>query len=215
MSNFWRANTGVLIMDQQKMKVNRALKLIAKLSIDKSSQVFSKMLKTGAQIDLENVYVEDISKITEKIISGESEAVVGSFIDLVGDAPFKFLFYVSYKDSLLLTDLILQKELGTTKEFDLYAKSAVQEIGNIMASAISNVFATDFQITMKPTPPIVINDFASTIFQEYIISVAMEKNEILIIESLFKVTSQDIKCSMFILPMEESEKILSYVASTM
>jgi len=202
-------------MSVDKQKTDRALKLIATLSIDKSSQVLSKTIKAGAKIDLEDVYVSDISTVTEKVIATENNEVVGAFIDLVGDAPFKFLFYVDIKDSLTLTDLMINREVGTTKEFDLYAQSCVQEIGNILSSAITNVFANDFQITMKPEPPTVISDFASTLFQEYIMGTALETNEILIIESVFKVISQDISCRMFIMPTGDSEKILSYIVRTM
>ncbi|MCD4780389.1 MAG: chemotaxis protein CheC [Candidatus Omnitrophica bacterium] len=198
-----------------RLKVDKALKLIAKLSIDKSSQVLSKMIKSGARIDLENVCVVDITEATEKVIGQSDQEVVGAFIDLVGDAPFKFLFYVNVADSLVLTDLILKREIGMTKIFDVYAQSAVQEMGNILSSAISNVFSSDFQISMAPTPPTVINDYASTVFTEYIMSVAVDKNEILIIESVFNIVATNIGCRMFILPVGESEKILSYVASTM
>lgn len=196
-------------------KINRALKLIASLSIDKSSQVFSKIIKTGAKIELEDVYFADISEITSKIMERDQGEVVGAFVDLLGDAPFKFLFYVDVKDSLLLTDLILRKELGTTKEFNLYAQSAVQEIGNILASAITNVFASDFQISMRPSPPTVVNDFASTIFSEYIMNTSPDRNSILLIESIFQVVSENIHCQMFIMPSGDSDKILSYMANTM
>ena len=196
-------------------EVDRALKLIAKLSIDKSSQVFSKTIRAGAKIVLEDVYMTDISEASITVNQNQDEEVVGAFIDLIGEAPFKFLFFVKKDDSLALTDLMLQREIGTTKEFDVYAQSAVQEIGNILASAISNVFAADFQITMKPSPPVVVRDFAGTVFSEYLVSVGMERDEILIIESLFQVTTQDIQSRMFILPMPESEKILQYVSNSM
>ncbi|MCK5579806.1 MAG: chemotaxis protein CheC [Candidatus Omnitrophica bacterium] len=199
----------------EKKKIDRALKLIAGLSIDKSSQVLSKMIKMGASIEMRDVYMADISQLTANRTAEDEKEVVGAFIDLVGDAPFKFLFYVSADDSLVLTDLILRREVGTSKEFDLYSQSAVQEIGNILASAITNVFATDFQISMRPSPPVVVNDYASTIFQEYIMSAALERDEILIIETVFCVVQQDISCRMFILPMQESEKILNYIVSTM
>ncbi len=195
-------------------RVNKAIKLIAQLSIDRSSQVFSKLIKTGASITMENAYIADISDLTRRINEND-EPVVGTFIDLVGDAPFKFLFYVRIEDSFVLTDLMLKRPTGSTKTLDLYASSAVQEIGNIIASAISNVFSTDFQIGMKPTPPVVISDYAGTIFQEYIMAAAAQKNEILLIESNFQVLKNNVKCHLFILPIGNSEKVLSYIASTM
>ena len=47
--------------------VHYVLRIVAKLSIDKASQVLSKMVKNGARIDLEKVYVADISKITREL----------------------------------------------------------------------------------------------------------------------------------------------------
>lgn len=190
-------------------KIQRALQLIANLSIDKASQVLSKMIKAGARIELENVYLADISKATEKIIIEEQGDVVGAYVDLVGDLPFKFLFYVAAQDSLIVTDLILRKELGTTKDFNLYVTSSVQELGNILSSAVTNVFASDFQISMRPTPPKVVHDYASTVFGEFIMDAAAQQNEILMIESQFRVVRMNISCRMFLLPTGDAQKTLA------
>ncbi|HNX91075.1 MAG TPA: hypothetical protein PKG81_04390, partial [Candidatus Omnitrophota bacterium] len=76
-----------------KVKLSRAVELISKLSIDKASQVFSKLIKSGARIELEKAYVADISEATAKIAADNNE-VVGVYVDIVGDIPLKFLFYV-------------------------------------------------------------------------------------------------------------------------
>ncbi len=190
-------------------EIDRALKLVANLAIDKASQVLSKMVKAGARIDVENVALVDITEATEKIMRTEEGEVVGAFVDLIGDMPFKFLFYVDAQDSLTLTDLILRRELGTSKKFDLYVTSSVQELGNILASAVTNVFATDFQIKMRPSPPRVVNDYTSTVFGEYIMEASADQNEILMIESQFKVVRMNIKCRMFLLPQGDAQKELS------
>ncbi len=195
-------------------RINKAIKMVAKLSIDKGSQVFSKLIKTGARIDMENAFLGDLTTVTEDI-NRQNTSVVGAIINLVGDANFKFLFYVQIEDSMILADLMLKREVGTTKEFDIYASSAVQEVGNILASAISGVFASDFSINLKPTPPVVINDFVGSLFQEFLLSSVGEKNEILIIESCFHIVRNNIHAHMFLLPLGDSEKVLSYIANTM
>ncbi len=194
-------------------KINRAIKLVAKISIDKASQVFSKLIKTGARIEMEHAFLADITSVTEQV-NRENANVVGAFIDLTGEANFKFLFHVPIQDSMILADLMLRREVGTTKEFDLYAASAVQEIGNILASAISGVFASDFGIDIQPTPPVVVNDYVGTVFQEFLVSALPEQNDILMIESCFHVIKNDIHCHMYLLPLGESEKILSYIINT-
>ncbi len=191
--------------------VHYVLRIVAKLSIDKASQVLSKMVKAGSRIELEKVYLADISKATEAVMDSEQGDVVGAFVDLVGDIPFKFLFYVDAKDSMFLADLILRRPDGTTKTIDVYTMSAVQELGNILSSAITNVFASDFQVAMKPRPPVMVHDYASTIFQEYIMDTASEQNEILMIESVFRVVKLDIKCRMFLLPKSDAQKTLENI----
>lgn len=192
-------------------EIDRALKLVANLSIDKASQVLSKMIKVGAKIEVEGVFLEDITKATERIMHADTGDVVGAFVDLVGDLPFKFLFYVDANDSLTLSDLILRRELGTAKKMDIYVTSSVQELGNVLASAITNVFASDFQIKMKPTPPLVVHDYASTVFGEFIMEAAAEQNEILMIESMFRVVRLNIKCRMFLLPKGDAQKELASI----
>jgi len=193
-------------------RISKVIELIAQLSVDKASQVLSKMVKAGARIVLEEAYVVNISEATEKI-NAEGGEVMGAFVNLVGDIPFKFLFYADAPDALVLTDLILQKKVGTTNEFNLYVNGTIQEMGNIMASAVCNVFASDFQINMKPSPPEVVHDFVGTIFEECIMEVASQKDEVFIIESKFCVVKSDIKCNMFILPMPGSEEALNEICS--
>jgi len=198
-------------MDEKK-NVNKVIELIARLSIDRSSQVFSKMVKAGARIVLDRVYVADISQVTENMEKSNTECI-GALIDLEGDAPFKFLVMIDAKDVLILTDLFLQREIGTAKEHDVYTMSCVQEVGNILASAITNVFAHDFQMNLKPTPPQVLFDYQGTIFSEYLMNVGSKSNEVFIIESQFSIVNHNINCGMFITPLDGSLNTLSYLTN--
>lgn len=200
---------------QTNPKISKAVELIAQLSVDRASQVLSKLVKSGARIILEKAYMADIAEATARVNSEDMQGeVIGSIVDMLGDAPFRFLFYCDAPGCLALTDLILQREVGLSKEFDIYVKSAVQEMGNILASSVCNVFSSDFEIAMKPTPPKVIHDFIGAVFQEFVMGVAMETDEILIIESRFLVVKYDIKCNIYILPFPGSEKTINYICNT-
>lgn len=191
-------------------RVSKAIELIAQLSIDRASQVLSKLVKSGAKITLEKAYMTTVAEATAKVNAEEGE-VMGALIDLMGSAPFKFLFYTSVESSRLMTELILQRKAASIDNFDLYVHSAVQEVGNILSSAVCNVFASDFNIAIKPSPPTVIHDFAGTVFQECILDTVSEEDDILIIESQFCIVRRNIYCNMFILPMPGSEKTLNYI----
>ena len=196
-------------------KISKAVELIAQLSVDRASQVLSKLIRSGARITLERAYMTDISEATAKINAQENDVeVIGSLVDMIGDAPFKFLFYADAPSCLILTDLILQREVGLTKEFNIYVRSTIQEIGNIMASAVCNVFASDFEIAMKPTPPKVVHDFLGTVFQEFVMGTAAERDEVMIIESRFYIVRYDVKCTIYILPFPGSDKTINYICNT-
>lgn len=189
---------------------NKAVELIIQLSIDRVSQLFSKFIKVGAKISLEKAYVTDLSEATARINAEDVQnEVIGSIVDVTGDAPFKFLFYAGAPTCLILTDLILQRKVGTSTEFDIYVHSAMQEIGNILASGVCSVFAADFNIRIKPTPPKVAHDFLGTIFQEFVMETAAESDQVLIVESRFNVVRHNLRCNMFILPSPGTEGVIN------
>lgn len=187
---------------------HKVMRMIAEMSIDRASRSLSKMVKAGARIDLERAEVVNVSSVTKKI-NEENVEVMGAVVDLEGDAPFKFLFLTEAMNSLTLAELILRKERGSIKNFEVYARSAIQEIGNLLASAVANVFSLDLGIQISPTPPLVVHDFIGAIFEEYMIGAAQERNDILMIESKFSIIQHDVKCEMYVLPLTKSEEIIA------
>jgi chemotaxis protein CheY-P-specific phosphatase CheC len=192
-------------MTEEEFKI---IELISKISIDRASQVFSKIIKAGSKIEIVKFRKVDITEISEEI-EKEDKEVSGAIVQLNGDTPAKLLFLVDLNNALILTDLFLRKELGSTKEFDIYVESTIQEIGNILASSITNVFVKDFDIDLYPEPPIVLNDYSSSIFN----TILMDENycfgnEILLVETKLFIVKVSIDCALFLLPTLESTKVL-------
>jgi len=187
--------------------MNRAVELITRLSIDRASQVLSKMVRAGAKIVWEEMNEMDVAQLTERV-SSEGDAVMGALIDLAGDIDLKFLCFLPERHACTVTDMILQKEIGTTREINELVRGAVQEIGNILASAVCNVFVSDFQIHMRPSPPMFVHDFQGSIFEEYLIRGVGDRNEIYVIETKFWIVRLDIPCSMYLVPAGGAKEML-------
>lgn len=195
-------------MAEHSIQIKNSIKTVLELTLDKVSDIFSKTIKKEIKLILDTISIQDFTSLCEKR-EAENEDTVGVTVELVGDAPFKFLFMINYKDSLTITDLILSKKIGTTTEFNIYVESAVQEIGNILASTICNFFSAKYQLKMKPLPPIVLRDFGAIIFQEYLKEAAMENNYLLIVESNFSIVGTGINCKIFLMPYLNSNNLLS------
>lgn len=179
---------------------NKLFEMVIKLSIDRASQVLSKTVKCGCQIELESIDLVDVSLATENVMAEESSEVIGSIIALEGDINCDFLFMIKTTDAVVFTDLLLSREVGTTKEVDVYTMSTIQEIGNILSSCVSNVFSKDFGKDVLPSPPQMMNDFKGTVFSTFAMNSALKNDEIYLVRTKFFAVRTQVACEMFLVP---------------
>lgn len=177
----------------------KVLDIIVKISMDNASRSFSKTIKHAALIQLVKTELVDISEITEEM-NNDFREMVASILRLEGSLNGKLMFMIPLDDALTLQDFYLQEEPGTAKEFDEFTEGTVQEIGNILASAIGNSFAAGLGSMLLPTPPQVLCDFAGSIFAQLIYEESVDNDKILLTETKFKLSNTEIDCYFFLLP---------------
>lgn len=183
------------------------LNIIIEMGIDRASRMLSKTLRTPAIIKIVNTSVLDVCKITERLNEDERE-MVASLIIFQEGSDGKALFMVSKRDALILKDLYLEDPVGSSKDYDIYVESTIQEIGNILSGAICNSLSTDFGISILPTPPLVTCDYAGTIFAAMIMDEAIEDDELLLVDTRFEILHYNLDCYFYLLP---GTKILEYM----
>ena len=177
----------------------KVLDIIVKISMDNASRSFSKTIKHAALIQLVKTDLVDISEITEEM-NNDSREMVASILRLEGSLNGKLMFMIPLDGALTLQDFYLQEEPGTAKEFDELTEGTVQEIRNILASAIGNSFAAGLGSMLLPTPPQVLCDFAGSIFAQLIFEESVDNDKILLTETKFKLSNTEIDCYFFLLP---------------
>lgn len=192
-------------------EINRTFRVVAERSLERASDMFAKFVRRNARIELKQVRIVHPNEATEAI-NAENRPIAAAYVDLLGDAPFKFLVCIGLEDARKVTDLIIGLPVGTTKVMDTMAMSAVQEVGNILASSVANVFSADFNISLKPEPPRVMMDFIGMIFAEFILMSDPDRENLILIESVVEIVEHNIDCTMFLLPVEGSDRVLSFVA---
>lgn len=175
------------------------LHVIIDMSIDRASRILSKTLKTAAVIKITNTSLCNACAISEKLNEDERE-MVASQILLHGTGNGKVLFMVEKQFALILKDLYLQESVGTTTHYDAYAESTIQEIGNVVAGAISNSLAADLGLTILPTPPVVGCDYAGVIFSSMIMDDLLQDDELLLMDTLFEIMHYNFNCYFYFIP---------------
>ncbi len=193
---------------QDRLKI---LEIMSRLSIDRASRALSKSLRTGARISLSKVFVADLSETTEKMNEDQRE-MISVMVDFKGNEGCRLLFMLPLEGSLILTDLFLRQRIGTSKECDVFTESAVQELGNILASHISNALVSDFNAKLIPQPPRVHNDYAGVIFSNLVLEQGMVNDSILLIETIFEISGSKLECYLFLVPeMKSFAKLLDSI----
>ena len=177
----------------------KVVEIMSRLSIDRASRALSKILRTGAKISLSKVYIADLSETTAKM-NDDLREMTGVMVDFKGNVSCKLLFMLPLEGSLILTDLFLRQPTGTTKEYNEFTESVTQELGNILASHISNALVSDFNATLVPQPPHVHNDFAGVIFSNLVLEQGMMDDQLLLIETQFEICKTELDCYLFLVP---------------
>jgi len=181
---------------QDNMKV---VEIMSRLSIDRASRALSKILRTGAMISLSKAYIADLSETTEKM-NDDLREMTGVMIDFKGNVGCKLLFMLPVNGSFVLTDLFLRQPAGTTKEYNEFTESVIQELGNILASHISNALVSDFDATLVPQPPHVHNDYAGVLFSNLVLEQGMLDDKLLLMETKFEICNTELECYLFLVP---------------
>lgn len=195
-------------ISQERLKI---LEIMSSLSIDRASRALSKSLRTSARISLSKVSIADLSKTTEKMNEDQRE-MTSVMVNFKGKEGCKFLFMLPLEGSLILTDLFLRQRIGTAKEFDVFAESSIQELGNILASHISNALVSDFNATLIPQPPRVHNDYAGVIFSNLVLEQGMVDDNLLLMETIFEISGTELECYLFLVPeMTSFAKLLDNI----
>lgn len=175
------------------------MELVIKQSIDRASQSLSKIIRTGTMIEVEHIEVINVSQWTEQIMDKGEIEMLGSMLSLEGDFSSKFLFLIKVKDAFILNDLMIRNSPGTTTSLDYFTKSTIQEIGNVLCGSIANTFSKDFNISMWPSVPLLLDDYLGSIFSNFITEGAAADNIIWLIETKFLVVKVHIECELYLI----------------
>lgn len=193
---------------QDRLKI---LEIMTGISIDRASRALSKSLRTGAKISLSKIFIADLSETTEKMNEDQRE-MTSVMVDFKGNEGCRLLFMLPLEGSLILTDLFLRQRIGTSKAYDVFTESAVQELGNILASHISNALVSDFSAKLIPQPPQVHNDYAGVIFSNLVLEQGMVDDKLLLIETIFEISGTELECYLFLVPeMTSFTKLLDNI----
>lgn len=188
-----------------------ALKEISNMGAGHAANALSQMINTKIEITVPDFDIIPLEQFP-KAVGGQESAVVGTYVQLQGDivGTVMFLFPIEY--ALSLADVMLGREVGSSKELSEMDSSALQEVGNIMASSFANAISDFLGFKIIPTPPAIAFDMAGALLNFLIAELGQKVEEAIFFNTTFITPQREIIGHLLLSPEPESmEKILEAI----
>ena len=176
-----------------------ALKEIGNICSGNAATALSQLLNKKISIVVPRILFIPIEEVPNAV-GGADKLVVGLIFRVLGDIPSHILFIFSQKDALALASFMTQKPVSDGKVITELERSALKEIGVILANAYIGALSSFVGVGLVPSVPELIADMAGAIVDYILIELSDVYKFALLIESEFCETSASIKGHFFLIP---------------
>jgi chemotaxis protein CheC len=132
-----------------------ALQETGNIGCSHAATAVSQMISKPINISVPLIKIKKISELKKilKSISEDTEKIVGVYLELTDEFLGSILFLFPIKSALILADLLMFQDIGTSKELDEMGQSAITEVGNVVVSAYTNALGQFLNSTVMLSPP--------------------------------------------------------------
>jgi chemotaxis protein CheC len=183
-----------------------ALREIGNICAGNAATAISQLVNKKIEINVPDVLfipIEDVPKIV-----GEDALVVGLAIRILGDFPSFILLVFSQKDALELASLLTGKKLFESMVITEMERSALKELGMILANAYLQTLAVFVNWGLVPTVPQIIEDMAEALIDYILIEISDVSRYALLIKSEFREVSTKVTGHFFLIPNPEGLQVI-------
>lgn len=184
------------------------LRELGNIGAGNATTAVSQMLNQKVEMNVPEVKLLPVEEIGSSM-GDESQIVVGIFLGVEGDVHGSMMFLMPEDSAHHMVNKLMMRDDSYNAEFDEMDKSALKEIGNIIASSYLSALSGLTGLTISPTVPFLAVDMAAAILSVPAVQFGMMGDSAIMIETEFG--SENKMSGYYILmPEEESfEKILS------
>jgi chemotaxis protein CheC len=146
--------------------------------------------------------VQMVSLSHLSMVAGDPErAVVAVYLGVQGAVSGHILMAFSESMALGLVDMLLSQPEGTTSDLGDLEISALAEAGNVAGSCFLTTIADWVDLTLPPTPPVVIHEMCGAILDTLAAQLALEAHDqAMMIDAQFTCDGQVVGASFVMVP---------------
>ncbi|MFQ6135626.1 MAG: chemotaxis protein CheC [Candidatus Hydrothermarchaeales archaeon] len=168
----------------------------------------SKMLGERVDIQVTNAQIVDIVQVPRLV--GGPETIVGAiYVRILSNIPGAMLLIFSRDSTLSLVDMLLGRDVGTTKTLRELDESAFRELGNILIGSYLSAVADFLHIKIDQSIPHMSFDMVGAITDFVAIEIAKFSERAVLIQTEFRFEKIEGDIFMIIDPTSAEELLKS------
>lgn len=194
-------------IDNMNSMVIDILKELGNIGAGNAATALASMISKKVDMHVPNVRVLEFKNVAE-ILGGEENIIVGIYFELSEDIQGNIMFALDMQSAINLTNMLYGRE-KTADDMDESDISALNEIGNILASSYSNSLSQLTGLKMFISIPSLTIDMAGAILSVPAIQYGYIADHALMIETVFEGEDETfIRGNLFFIPdLDSFEKI--------
>ncbi len=192
---------------------NKKLQEVHEEACVKISKSLAKLTNKHAVVDIVNPGIEEVNGLTLPI--GPDEVVAGVCLPVSGEVKGAALLLFPQQTAFDLSDLLIKREPGTTKELTELDKSALEELGNIVCGNYFANLSNETKVKIIEHIPQFNLDTFGTILSQTKAEFAQKTQKVLTIEIEFNFAVLSLKgYFLLVFETEQFQTILDALESS-
>lgn len=167
-----------------------ALREVANIGAGHAATALSTMTGQTIMISVPMLNIARLEDVPPQI-SGPEEPVAAVMMHMLGDLTGRTLLVFPKPTAIRLSELMLRRPAGSSKDLGELEQSALREAGNILSGAYMNALSDFMGMMLLPSPPSLAIDMSAAVMTTAYLQFGTDKDFVFCIESEFHMKDID------------------------
>jgi chemotaxis protein CheC len=172
--------------DIRSLKPNQldALREVANIGAGHAATALSQMTGCTIMISVPTINIARLEDVPPQV-SGPEEPVTAVFMHMLGDLTGRTLLVFPKPTAIRLSELMLRRPHGSSKDLGELEQSAIKEAGNILSGAYMNALSDFMGLMLLPSPPSLAVDMSDAVLTTAYLQFGSDRDYVFCVESEF------------------------------
>ena len=178
-----------------------ALREVANIGAGHAATALSQMIGGTIMISVPRINITTIEEVPAQV-SGPEEPVAAVLMHMLGDLTGRTLLVFPKKTAMRMSELMLRRPEGSSKDLGELEQSAIKEAGNILSGQYMNALSEFMGMMLLPSPPSLAIDMSAAVLTTTYLQWAPDREYVFCVESEFLLadTSERLRGFFLLLP---------------